>query len=278
MKFVIEKKEKVKQFAIIFNNLKNLSENINIHFGEDGLYAQGITSCHCSFFELNLCNSWFKEYNCAEECIVGVNCEILFKCISSLEEGQTISFEHPYGGDKIYLNFESGKTVSKYFELPLITIDTENLEVPEVDYDVSNLELNSEQFNKWINQISIFGEEIKFAFTFDSMNLSAKSVGSGKMKVKMEIEEDEERDLALVFGAEYLKNICHFSKVYNKIELSIGENYPLRARYDLGSWIDKVNINNNCSSDEEEEDGVKAEASWQMENSIIFYVAPKFED
>ena len=54
MKFIIQKKEKVKQFAVIFNYLKNLSENINISFSEAGLYAQGMTSCHCSFFELNL--------------------------------------------------------------------------------------------------------------------------------------------------------------------------------------------------------------------------------
>jgi proliferating cell nuclear antigen PCNA len=267
MKFVIEKKEKVKQFAVIFNNLKNLSENINIHFTVEGLYAQGMTSCHCSFFELNLSDDWFKTYVCLEECVVGVNCEILFKCISSLEEGQLITFEHIRGSDKILLDFESDKTVSKHFELPLITIDTENLEVPEVEYYVSGLELNSEQLNKWVNQISIFGEEISFKFDYNHMLLSAKSVDNGKMEVKMNTTTCWDENLRLSFGVEYLRNACQFSKLNNSLELSMGEDYPLKIRYDLSTWCDKI---------EYEEEGCEAELI--TDNSIIFYVAPKIED
>lgn len=264
MKFIIQKKEKVKQFSVIFNHLKSLSENINISFSRDGLYAQGMTSCHCSFFELNLHREWFKEYICEEDCVVGVNCEILFKCISSLEEDQTISFDYPIDSDKIYLNFEGVESVSKYFELPLITIDTENLEVPDVDYEIMNLELNSEKLNKWINQISIFGEEVTIKFKNSKMYLSAKSATNGKMEIKMDTQEESDIQLELVYGVEYLKNICQFSKVNNNLELSTGENFPLKIRYDLSIWCDKIN--------DEDNDYI------EHDNGITFYVAPKNED
>ena len=157
-----------------------------------------MTSCHCSFSELNLSDSWFNSYECSDDCVVGVNCEILFKCISSLEDGQEIVFEYPRGSDKILLDFSSDKTASKHFELPQITIDTENLEVPEVEYDVSDLVLNSELLNKWVNQISIFGEEIKFKFTDENMLLSAASVTNGKMEIKMKTKKWD-NDIELVY-------------------------------------------------------------------------------
>lgn len=272
MKFVIEKKEKVKQIAVIFNNLKNLSENINIHFTNDGLYTQGMTSCHCSFFELNLADTWFKTYSCPEDSVVGVNCEILFKCISSLEEGQIIIFEYAHGSDKILLDFESDKTVSKHFELPLITIDTENLEVPDVDYYVSDLELNSDQLHKWVNQISIFGEEISIKFEYDNMLLSAKSATNGKMEVKMGTTTSWDDKLDLSYGVEYLRNICQFSKLNNSLELSMGENFPLKIKYDLSIWCDKIEYEDNNPSD------VTCDVELIPDNSIIFYVAPKIED
>ena len=204
---------------------------------------------------------------CEQDCVVGVNCEILFKCVSSLEEGQTISFEHPRGSDKIYLNFESDKSVAKYFELPLITIDTENLEVPEVEYTVADLELNSEKLNKWINQISIFGEEVTFKFKDSKLFLSAKSATNGIMEIKMDTEESPDTNISLVYGVEYLKNICQFSKVNNELELSTGEDFPLKVRYDLSIWCDKIEYQDNDDEDELVPD-----------NSITFYVAPKNED
>lgn len=271
MKFTISKKEKVKQIAVILNNLKSISENINIYFTKDGLYAQGMTSCHCSFFELNLSDSWFNCYECSDDCVVGVNCEILFKCISSLEDGQEIVFEHQLGGDKILLDFSSDKTASKHFELPLITIDTENLEVPEVEYDVSDLVLNSELLNKWVNQISIFGEEIKFKFTDENMFLSAASVTNGKMEVKMKTKKWD-NDIELAYGAEYLKNICQFSKLSTDLEISTSEDYPLKVRYDLSKWCDKIKYQDNNPSD------VTCDIELIPDNSITFYVAPKNED
>ena len=96
------------------------------------------------------------------------------------------------------------------------------------------------------------------------MHLSAKSATNGKMEIKMDTQEESDIQLELVYGVEYLKNICQFSKVNNNLELSTGENFPLKIRYDLSIWCDKIN--------DEDNDYI------EHDNGITFYVAPKNED
>ena len=56
------------------------------------------------------------------------------------------------------------------------------------------------------------------------------------------------------------------------MEISTGEEYPLKIRYDLSQWCDKINYTDNNPSD------VMCEVELIPDNSIIFYVAPKNED
>ena len=103
------------------------------------------------------------------------------------------------------------------------------------------------------------------------MLLSAASVTNGKMEIKMKTKKWD-NDIELVYGTEYLKNICQFSKLNTDLEISTGEEYPLKIRYDLSQWCDKINYTDNNPSD------VMCEVELIPDNSIIFYVAPKNED
>jgi len=270
MELIIERKEKVKQFALLFHHLKCISENINIVFTSDGLYAQGMTSCHCSFFELNLTKKWFKHYTCEKEIIVGVNCELLFKCISCLSDNQTIKIFYD-NGDKLKIIFSGEKTLTKKFEMPNLTIDTENLEVPDVDY-ANDLKLSSEMFCKLIIEMSIFSEQVQFKINKDQINMISHSLTSGKMDITLLNENiiewccEEENDIDISFALEYLKNMCLFSKLNGEVSVHISNEFPLKLVYNLSNWMD------NVEGEEEEEQQNKSE------NTIKFYLAPKIED
>ena len=62
MKIVIEDKEKIQKFVIIFRRLKEQVEFINIDFKMEGFYTQGMDSAHVALFELNLKKDWFHTY------------------------------------------------------------------------------------------------------------------------------------------------------------------------------------------------------------------------
>ena len=153
-------KNKVKQFETIFKHLKNISVDVNLIFKEDGLYTQGMCPAHTSLFELNIVKDWFKQYEFDKEVVIGVNCEMLFKCVNCLEEGQEIKFRKLQKKlDNLKLTFTGENTVKKEFILPAMSIDTEQMEIPEVDYALDIVML-SEQLESFINELSIFGSVV----------------------------------------------------------------------------------------------------------------------
>ena len=86
MKIVITSPLKVRKITKIFHYLKDLSTDININCSSDGLYAQGMDSAHVSLFEINLQQSWFDEYECEKDDIIGINCELFYKVISCIDD------------------------------------------------------------------------------------------------------------------------------------------------------------------------------------------------
>ena len=273
MELVIEKREKVKQFSLLFHHLKCISENINILFTKNGLYAQGITGCHCSFFELNLSSDWFKEYSCEKDMTIGVNCELLFRCISCLSENQTINLFYDKS-DKLKIVFSGDKTLTKKFEMPNLTIDTENLEVPEVDYS-NDLKLSSDMFCNLINEMNIFSEQVQFKINREQINMISHSLTSGKMNITLLDDNilewccEEENDVDIHFALEYLKNMCLFSKLNSEVSIHISNDFPLKLTYNLSNWMD--NIKDDEKDADENTDDID-------ENIIKFYLAPKIED
>ena len=180
MRFEIEKKEKVKQFALIFRHAKLLCENVNLYLNEQGLYIQGMTGCHTSLFELKLSNKWFKEFDCEKEKIIGVNCELLFKCIDCLQDNQKIIVYQKK--DRLCLQFVSQdnkyRTLEKNFEMPLITIDEDQMEIPDAEYSADIL-IKSSKFAELINDLSIFGESIIMNCVEKGEDSLLKLTGSG---------------------------------------------------------------------------------------------------
>lgn len=280
MQFEINKKSKVKQFSLIFHHLNLLSEDINIHFNPDGMYAQGMTSCHCSMFELKLSKEWFNEYSCVKEHVIGVKCELLFNSISCLEEGQTITAKYDEKEDNLKLHFEGKNAITKNFQMKLMNIEEELMEIPDADYD-SDIVFNSDKFAKLIGQLSIFGENITFncQSDTDNANFQMSSTGISTGKIIFNIKEEDmiewvavdEFNLTSEYSSSYLKNICQFAKLNKNIFISISENLPLKIEYALSDWMDKISNDDDQDDDQDEDDKI-------FPNTIKFFVAPKIED
>ena len=71
------------------------------------------------------------------------------------------------------------KTVfDKHFELPLIELDVDVMEIPEMESD-ADISLPSTYFAGIINQLEIFGDTIEFSCNEDKIILNSLSVESG---------------------------------------------------------------------------------------------------
>tara|TARA_Y100000591_G_scaffold58389_2_gene46835 strand:- start:3519 stop:4322 length:804 start_codon:yes stop_codon:yes gene_type:complete len=266
MELVLTNKQKTNQFSHIFKNLKNISSDVEMHVKQEGIYIQGMDPGHICLFEVNLKSYWFDKFNFDGVPIrLGINCELMHKVINCKEEHQNISLKTTTG-DKLYITLtprEGQSGITKEFELPLIDIDSELLEVPIVDYD-ADIEIVSQDLANLISQLSLFGRDINVNC---SENITFKGTGElGTMSAIMEEDQicmyaiAEDTEINLTYSMDYLVKMVSFTKLNAVTKLHFGKDYPMKLQYDLDFVMDQ--------EDDDEE----------SENYIRFFLAPKIED
>lgn len=268
MNILITNKDKAKAFTSMFQNMKLFCEHINLMFEPTRLYAQGMDSSQISVFEVYIPADWFDEYKQESSCVLGVNTQLFYRILNTREEGQQISIQYNEAttSDKLFLHFASEKTFDKHFELPLIELDSEMMEIPSADYQ-AEFSLASNNFSNIIGQLKQFGADLHIRCNEDELRLTAKSNESGNMSVVIPIDDltlfaiNEGETINMSFSLTHLHNICAFHKVCESINIKISENYPLKSTYLLEP---------TSGGDDDDDETLKAR--------IVVYLAPRVSD
>ena len=238
MNVVITNKEKAKAFTSMFQNMKLFCEHINLMFEPTRLYAQGMDSSHISVFEIFIPSTWFDEYKQEGTVVLGITTQMFFRILNTREESQQINIDYrEEESDKLFVHFISSKTsFDKHFELPLVELESEMMEIPAVDYQ-AEFSLASSNFASIIGQLKQFGADLQIHCNEDELRLTAKSNESGNMSVVVPIDDlslfaiNEGETIDMSFSLSHLHNICAFHKVSDNINIKISDNYPLKTTY-----------------------------------------------
>ena len=278
----LKEKEKVNKFTVLFKYLKNVCPDVMVNINDNGFHIQGLCSAHVLLFELDLSKEWFDEYKTTfvTQVNLGLNCEILSNIIGCVSDGQLLSFSYNERTlDKLTISMENNNkntnTLEKSFEVSLMDIDVDPLEVPEIDTDIE-INILSSNFEGIINQLIKFGSDVEFHCDNDGMVW--KSIGdSNTMKVK--IKEDDIETYAIVedleynstYALKYLKYVSDFSKLNTSLDIHFIVDNPAIFIYDLNvrDWKDNDEI-----EDDDEDEG---ETKNVKKNTIKFYLAPKID-
>ena len=131
------------------------------------------------------------------------------------------------------------KIYDMHFEIPLVDIETEVIDIPPIDY-AAEFSLSSLNFANIVNQLRLFGDTMDIECSEERIQLYSHGIESGKMSVEINIDEltefsiNEGERLTISFGLNYLNHISAFHKLTKEIELKICDNYPLYAAYNFG--------------------------------------------
>ncbi len=265
MKFTIENKDKAKAFSSMFQNMKLFADHINLMFEPGRLYAQGMDSSHISVFEIIIPSSWFDNYEQTGNTVIGVNTVLFHKILGTREDGQHIVVEYDASADsdKLFMHFLGTKTFDKHFELPLVELESDLMEIPDVDYQ-AEFSLASSNFASLINQLKQFGTDLFIKCNEEELRLTSKSNESGNMSVIVPIDDlslfaiNEGETINMSFSLLHLHNICAFHKVCESVNIKISENYPLKTTYML----------EQCGEDDDELSKAR----------IVVFLAPRVSD
>lgn len=244
MDIIITNLAKAEQFSLLFQHIRLFSEHINITFDKEKMYMQSMDSARVSVFELTLPSTWFDEYNhtSSTPITIGLSSSLLFKILNTREKIQetNIKFKNE-DDDKLFIHFtcNNGAVFDKRFELPLIELDCELMQIPSTDSN-AEFSINSTTYANLINQLKIFGDTIEIQCSEEKIVLHSISIESGKMLVDINIEDlteysiNEGEIIKLSFSLNMLHNICMYNKISKEIEIFLTKDYPMKVVYPLG--------------------------------------------
>ena len=260
MNIQITNSSKAEVFSSIFQHMKLFTDSINVMFEPGRMFIQAMDSARVSIVEMYLPADWFDKYENTRggTITLGINTTIMFKVLSTRDKIQSILLNYDMNqSDKLGLEFksESKAVFNKNFEIPLMDIDEEMMEIPTMDYQ-AEFSLPSANFASLVTQMKLFGDTLQFECSEDKIQMSAVSLDVGKMNVNIPIDDlnafsiNEGEELDLSFSITHLSSICAYSKIAKDIDICITNNYPIRLTYLLN------------------DSGAK----------FVFYLAPKISD
>lgn len=269
MNISLTESTKVNQFASIMKNLKNFSQDVEFVVSEDGVYTQGMDGSHCCLFEMILKSNWFDKFETDKRYVLGLNCELLAKVLNCLEQSQKIMMQYTEDRDDLFISLspnDGESSIVKVFHLPLIDIESNLLEIPETEYS-ADIAMSSDDFGKLVNQLSIFGKDIRFELS-DSIKVTGKG-DDGTMSAIIKEDDifmyaaEEDMELSLEYAGGFIVMMTAFSKLNKKIQIHFSEEMPMKIQYGLDNFMD---------DDEDEDEECKDK------NFIRFFLAPKVHD
>merc|ERR1712241_241905 len=138
---------------------------------EKGLQVQSMDSSHVALVSLMLRESAFSEFKCDRSTSLGMNVDSLSK-ISKIC-GPSDSLKMRYANDADTVNFQcetADEDRIADFDLRLMQIESEHMEIPEQQYKVV-AKLPSSEFLKVCRDLKEFGETMQIQATKDGITL-----------------------------------------------------------------------------------------------------------
>ena len=238
MRVSINDLKKAEQFVNLFQFLKLFTSNLNISFYKERFYVQGMDTSHVSVFEASLHSSWFDEYDIDENTVIGVNVVILFKILNIRSDTHKIILINNEDTLDIQLISDIKTEYDKFFNMNLMTIDSEELNIQETDSTLI-FSMNSKKFKTLIDQFSNFGDDIVFQYSNDELMLIAANDTDGSMKINIKLDDmescevEEDAEFKCSYSLKFISYMAQFQKLTNDVNLHISPEMPFQLIYNL---------------------------------------------
>jgi len=243
MNIIINSPQKSECFAFLFQHIKVFTDHINMMFENERMYIQAMDNSRVSILEIIIPKDWFDTYEITNSSgiTLGLNANILFRVLNAREKTQTLKMVYNNdSNDKLSIHFtgDNKDEFDKRFEISLIDIDSETMNIPEIDYQ-SEFTLGSSNFANIINQLKSFGDSLEINCTENKIMLISSSLDQGKMECEIKMDDlssyaiNEGETIKSGFSLNYLHNICLYNKLSKEVDIKMSVDYPLKIIYKL---------------------------------------------
>merc|ERR1712066_720667 len=170
------------------------------------------------------------------------NVDSLGKILKMCGQSDSLKLKWQNDADTVTFQCESGEEDRiADFQLKLMQIESEHMEIPEQQYKVI-AKLPSSEFQKICRDLKEFGETMQMKASKEGIVFSVQGdLGTGNVMLKpREAEKPEDRVALTVheavtatFALRYLVNFSKAAPLCGTVELGLGPDAPLLVKYDL---------------------------------------------
>merc|ERR1712194_130026 len=122
----------------VVDAMKDLCKDVNFDCSEKGIQVQSMDSSHVALVSLFLRESAFAEFKCERPTSLGMNVESLAKILKMCGPSDSLKIQWKGGADTVGFQCESGADDRiADFDLKLMQIESEHMEIPEQQYKVT---------------------------------------------------------------------------------------------------------------------------------------------
>merc|ERR1712076_299589 len=226
----------------VVDAMKDLCKDVNFDCSEKGLQVQSMDSSHVALVSLLLRESAFADFKCDRPTSLGMNVDSLGKIFKMC--GPNDSLKLRWQNDADTLNFQCESSDDDRiadFDLKLMQIESEHMEIPEQHYKVI-AKLPSGEFQKICKDLKEFGETMQMKASKEGLTFSVQGdLGTGNVMLKPRESEKPEERVALTvheavtatFALRYLVNFSKAAPLCSTVELGLGPDSPLSVKYAL---------------------------------------------
>jgi proliferating cell nuclear antigen len=226
----------------VVDAMKDLCKDVNFDCSEKGLQVQSMDSSHVALVSLFLRESAFADFKCDRATSLGMNVDSLGKIFKMCGPTDSLKLRWQNDADTVNFQCESGEDDRiADFELKLMQIESEHMEIPEQQYKVV-ARLPSAEFLKVCRDLKEFGETMQIQASKDGIRFSVQGdVGTGNVVLKpRESEKPEDRvsltvheSVTATFALRYLVTFAKAAPLSSTVELGLGPDSPLSVKYEL---------------------------------------------
>merc|ERR1711862_422320 len=216
--------------------------DVNFDCSEKGVQVQSMDSSHVALVSLLLRESAFQDFKCDRPTSLGMNVDSLGKILKMCGPNDSLKGRWQNDADTVSFQCESGDDdrISD-FDLKLMQIESEHMEIPEQHYKVV-ARLPSAEFQKVCRDLKEFGETMQMKASKEGIKFSVQGdVGSGNVMLKPREAEKAEDKVTLTvhepvvatFALRYLVTFAKAAPLCGTVELGLAPDAPLLVKYDL---------------------------------------------
>lgn len=230
----------------VIDSIKDLVSETNMDWDDSGIRIQGMDAAHIALSNILLTASDCECYHVQESITVGLDVLRISKILAMANTEDTCELFIKSDQDAtLSILLESPDSSKKaLFEIPLLEIDMEFMDIPDTTYD-HEIQITSSEIPSAIREMSFLGDVVQFAIQDDEFQININGQnGKGQRSWKgdlVKIRSSTDK-FSQPFPIKYMLLALKATTTTQTLVLEMSDNLPLRISCLFGKGSSIVNF------------------------------------